>query len=80
MRERSELILADLIQIRAEQEPDLDVLTFEHLSLDGGKTPAFSSAPFHSRPSPSRMPWKPCLRYKPSRQRPIVLPGPKPGR
>ena len=39
MRERSELILADLIQIRAEQEPDLDVLTFEHLSLDGGKTP-----------------------------------------
>jgi len=39
MRERSELILADLIQIRAEQEPDLDVLTFEHLSLDAGKTP-----------------------------------------
>jgi crotonobetaine/carnitine-CoA ligase len=36
MREPSELILADLIRIRAEQNPDLDVLTFEHLSLDGG--------------------------------------------
>jgi crotonobetaine/carnitine-CoA ligase len=33
------MILADLIQIRAEQKPDLDVLTFEHLSLDGGETP-----------------------------------------
>jgi crotonobetaine/carnitine-CoA ligase len=39
VRERSELILADLVQIRAEREPDLDVLTFEHLSLDGGATP-----------------------------------------
>jgi crotonobetaine/carnitine-CoA ligase len=39
MRERNELILADLIQIRAEQKPDLDVVTFEHLSLDGGATP-----------------------------------------
>ena len=39
MRERSELILADVVQIRAEQKPDLDVLTFEHLSLDGGETP-----------------------------------------
>jgi len=39
MRERSEMILADLIQIRAEQTPDLDVLTFEHLSLDGLATP-----------------------------------------
>ena len=39
MRERNELILADLIPIRAEQQPDLDVLTFEHLSLDGGATP-----------------------------------------
>jgi crotonobetaine/carnitine-CoA ligase len=38
MRERNELILADLIQIRAEQKPDLDVVTFEHLSLDGGAT------------------------------------------
>jgi crotonobetaine/carnitine-CoA ligase len=39
MRERSEMVLADLIQIRAEQTPDLDVLTFEHLSLDGCATP-----------------------------------------
>jgi crotonobetaine/carnitine-CoA ligase len=39
MRERSELILADLIQIRAEKNPDLDVLTFEHLSLDDEATP-----------------------------------------
>jgi crotonobetaine/carnitine-CoA ligase len=39
MREPNEAILADLIQIRAEQNPDLDVLTFEHLSLDGGGTP-----------------------------------------
>jgi crotonobetaine/carnitine-CoA ligase len=38
MRERNELILADLIQVRAEQRPDLDVVTFEHLSLDGGAT------------------------------------------
>jgi len=39
MRDRNEFILADLIEIRAEQQPDLDVLTFEHLSLDGGRTP-----------------------------------------
>ena len=39
MRERNELILADLIALRAERQPDLDVLTFEHLSLDGGTTP-----------------------------------------
>ena len=39
MRERNEFILADLIQIRAEQKPDLDVLTFEHLSLNDGATP-----------------------------------------
>lgn len=39
MRERNEAVLADLIRIRAEQKPDLDVLTFEHLSLDGGATP-----------------------------------------
>lgn len=38
MRERSEMILADLILTRAEKNPDLDVLTFEHFSLDGGKT------------------------------------------
>ncbi len=39
MRERDELIAADLIAIRAEQKPDFDVLTFEHLGLDGGATP-----------------------------------------
>ncbi len=39
MRERNEMVLADLIQVRAEQKPDLDVLTFEHASLDGGATP-----------------------------------------
>jgi crotonobetaine/carnitine-CoA ligase len=39
MRERNEMILADMIQVRAEQQPDLDVLTFEHMSLDGGATP-----------------------------------------
>jgi crotonobetaine/carnitine-CoA ligase len=39
MRERNPFILADLIQIRAEEKPDLDVLTFEHLGLDGGATP-----------------------------------------
>jgi crotonobetaine/carnitine-CoA ligase len=38
MRERNELILADVVEARAEQKPDLDVLTFEHLSLDGGAT------------------------------------------
>jgi hypothetical protein len=30
MRERNPFILADLIRIRAEEKPDLDVLTFEH--------------------------------------------------
>lgn len=39
MRERSDSVLADLIHNRAQQSPDLDVLTFEHLSLDGGATP-----------------------------------------
>jgi len=39
MRERSPLILGDLIRIRSEEKPDLDVLTFEHLSLDDGRTP-----------------------------------------
>ena len=38
MRERNELILADLIALRAEQRPELDVLTFEHYSLDEGAT------------------------------------------
>lgn len=35
----NEMILADLIVSRAESHPGLDVLTFEHLSLDGGATP-----------------------------------------
>jgi len=39
MREPNELILADLIHVRAEQKPDLGVVTFEHFSLDGGATP-----------------------------------------
>ena len=39
MRERNPMILADLIALRAEEKPDLDVLTFEHLSLDGGASP-----------------------------------------
>ena len=39
MRERNPFILADLIRIRADEKPDLDVLTFEHMSLDGGATP-----------------------------------------
>jgi len=38
MRERNAFILADLIQMRAEEKPDLDVLTFEHYSLDGCTT------------------------------------------
>jgi crotonobetaine/carnitine-CoA ligase len=39
VRQRSELILGDLIRLRAEAMPERDVLTFEHLSLDGGATP-----------------------------------------
>jgi len=39
MREPDERLLADLLRIRADQNPDLDILTFEHLSLDGGATP-----------------------------------------
>ncbi len=38
MRERNDLVLADMVHSRAERSPDLDVLTFEHLSLDGGAT------------------------------------------
>jgi len=37
-RALNEMVLADLVALRAEQHPDLDVLTFEHLSLDGGVT------------------------------------------
>lgn len=38
-RALNDMILADLIALRAEEQPELDVLTFEHLSLDGGATP-----------------------------------------
>ena len=38
-RERNDNVLADMVHARAERSPDLDVLTFEHLSLDGGATP-----------------------------------------
>lgn len=38
-RTPNEMILADLIRMRAESQADLDVLTFEHFSLDGGATP-----------------------------------------
>jgi crotonobetaine/carnitine-CoA ligase len=37
MRERNEALLADLVALRAERSPDLDVLTFEHLSLADGR-------------------------------------------
>ncbi len=39
MRERNELILSDLVAARAETQPDHELLTFEHFSLDGGATP-----------------------------------------
>lgn len=39
MRERSEMVLGDLIRMRAETLPDRDVLTFEHLSDGGGTMP-----------------------------------------
>ena len=32
-------MLADLVDAAPSPQPDLDVLTFEHLSLDGGATP-----------------------------------------
>lgn len=35
----NEMILSDLVAARAASQPDLDVLTFEHFSLDGGATP-----------------------------------------
>jgi crotonobetaine/carnitine-CoA ligase len=35
----NEGVLADMVRVRADRQPDLDVLTFEHLSLDGGATP-----------------------------------------
>jgi len=36
MRERSEMVLGDLIRMRAEKSPERDVLTFEHERLAGG--------------------------------------------
>jgi len=39
MRERNDMILVDLIASRAEQTPDLDVLTFECWSLGDGTRP-----------------------------------------
>lgn len=39
MREPSAAILADVVRSRAETSPDLDVVTFEHWSLDGCATP-----------------------------------------
>ena len=39
MTEYNELLMGDLLRLRAEQKPDFEVLTFEHLSLDGGATP-----------------------------------------
>ena len=38
MRERNDAVLADLVHGKALESPDLDILTFEHLSLDGGAT------------------------------------------
>ena len=38
-RERGASVLCDIVANQAEALPDLDVLTFEHLSLDGGATP-----------------------------------------
>ncbi|MFN8036412.1 MAG: AMP-binding protein [Acidimicrobiia bacterium] len=38
-RQPDESVLADLVRIRAESQPDLDVVTFEHLSLDGETSP-----------------------------------------
>ncbi len=38
-RQLDEMILADLVRLRADSQPALDVLTFEHLTLDGGTTP-----------------------------------------
>ncbi|MDB4433175.1 AMP-binding protein, partial [bacterium] len=41
MRERSELVLADLIQLRAERMPDLEVLTFEGGSAGADQVRSF---------------------------------------
>lgn len=39
MHEPNEAIIADLVRGNAERRPDVDVVTFEHLSLDGGASP-----------------------------------------
>lgn len=39
MRTRHPGVLIDMLHAKAEEQPDFDVLTFEHLSLDGGRTP-----------------------------------------
>jgi crotonobetaine/carnitine-CoA ligase len=39
MREPNPAVLIDLMRAKADTQPDLDVLTFEHLSLDDGATP-----------------------------------------
>ncbi|CAB1369729.1 AMP-binding protein [Denitratisoma oestradiolicum] len=39
MAELNPMILSHLIALKAQELPDRDILTFEHLSLDGGKTP-----------------------------------------
>jgi crotonobetaine/carnitine-CoA ligase len=39
VRERNEMILADLITIRAEQRPDFDVLTFDRSGVGDGTLP-----------------------------------------
>ncbi len=39
MAERNELIIADMIAVRAEEKPDLDVLTFERLDCTEGRCP-----------------------------------------
>ncbi len=38
-RTRNDLVICDIVATRAETQADLDVLTFEHLSLDGCATP-----------------------------------------
>ncbi|MFV1989566.1 MAG: AMP-binding protein [Acidimicrobiales bacterium] len=39
MTETTSLLLGPMLMAQAEQQPDRDILTFEHLSLDGGATP-----------------------------------------
>ncbi|MBI4514938.1 MAG: AMP-binding protein [Deltaproteobacteria bacterium] len=39
MRERNPMVLADLIAVRAEEKPDLEVLTFERWSISDGRLP-----------------------------------------